>query len=283
MVEATGILDGVAPIKRTNAALALIQHIHVTLWEWVDTRVGWHNNDVADELIGQVCLRVLAGALSPPQRQHRQHALSYRSDSQNLDDFDAAIRMLAEAELPRLLRAVRYRNGISKQPVVRLSSTRSLTTNFSDPPASQTRIHFDSEDKGAIIQALTKLPVRYREIVHLRYLEGCDFAELVHELGSAAPIVGLRLCRATKILIELTPLTKPRAWSGERDPWSRPERRRWLRELWIEARARDRHASPPLPLVRVAPGLSLTSLVRKHSIGAILSRMARGRLPNRCV
>jgi DNA-directed RNA polymerase specialized sigma24 family protein len=266
------MLDDFALAERASgddrpARRALVQRIHHELYGWVRAKVGWRNFEVGTELMRQTILRVLAGALSEQQQQQR--APCYRGS----DEFVAAIRAVAEAELPRLLRAMHYRKEISKCPRRQLVYTQGLTSH-SSRPAYHTRIEFDEQEKRGVLEALAKLPAGPREVAHLRYLEGCDFSELVRELDAAPIVVALRLYRATKLLVKAKHLPEPHWWWGKVREWPwRREQRRWWRGWWSEAarahrdRARGRAGttSPP-PLVRVESGESVSLPVYRREL-----------------
>jgi DNA-directed RNA polymerase specialized sigma24 family protein len=295
------MLDDFALAERASAddrpaRSALVQRIYHELSDWAYARVGRRNGEVATELIRQTILRVFAGALSEQQQQQQQRALSYRGGGRGSDEFVAAIRAVAEAELPRLLRAMHYRNEIAKWPRRQLVYEECLTAPLDlDRPAYQTRIDFDKHEKRAVLEALAKLPAGLREVAHLRYLEGCDFAELVRELGAAPVVVALRLYRATKLLIEAKRLSEPRWRSGmnvHNTSWRRYEQRCWLRRSWAEAvrahQARGRAGTkPPPPLVRAESGESVNLPVCRRPLSLLdaharLRACLRARLQSIC-
>jgi DNA-directed RNA polymerase specialized sigma24 family protein len=284
------MLDDFALAERASAddrpaRSALVKRIYHELSDWAYARVGRRNGEVATELVRQTILRVFAGALAEQQQkqQQQQQALSYRGSGRGSDEFVAAIRAVAEAELPRLLRAMHYRNEIAKWPRRQLVYEECLTAPLDlDRPVYQTRIDFDKHEKRAVLEALAKLPAGLREVAHLRYLEGCDFAELVRELGAAPVVVALRLYRATKLLVEAKRLSEPRWRSGmnvHNTSWRRYEQRCWLRRSWAEAvrahQARGRSDTKPLPpLVRVKVGESVSLPVRRRPF-SLLDAQAR--------
>ena len=82
---------------------------------------------------------------------------------------------------------------------------------------------FDQEE-SAVLEAVEGLPVKYREVIHLYYVEGYSTAEIAALLGRGEGAVRVQLSRGRERLLDRA---LERAQRRETAPRVTPARRRW--------------------------------------------------------
>jgi RNA polymerase sigma-70 factor (ECF subfamily) len=149
-------------------------------WQWLKGLViaGLYRFDAVDDILQEICVKVIdkIDTLKEPER------------------FKPWLATIARREI------VNYRREQKKQNVLRTQIQQEI-----EPPEqpSLNEEHWTQEQCESILQALKRLPEKYREVFVLKYIKDYSYAQIAEMLDIPFTTVQIRLTRSRRMIYDI--------------------------------------------------------------------------------
>lgn len=189
----------------------------------MDQQHEQHEQHGKDESLGRVVVRAQSGSSTAFAELHRRFAplvhgvLLARFPAEIADELTQECFLLAFQRLPQLREPASFGAWIAAIARRMRSSepARQLWLQDVPEPVDSSASPEQRTDVDAVLAAIRRLPLAYRETLMLRLVEGLSGPEIAASTGLGADSVRVNLHRGMQKLRESLALAPARAWMGE--------------------------------------------------------------------
>jgi RNA polymerase sigma-70 factor, ECF subfamily len=111
------------------------------------------------------------------------HVRAFEHFDQFQGDSVAGLRGWVEEILRNIITDCRRRNGAAKRDAGREEGGAELISNLQGQGTTPSQGAMRNEDQARVIEALQRLPEKYRQVLQLRFFDGLPFEEIAPKIG----------------------------------------------------------------------------------------------------